>query len=37
MKAHCQPIACAAIGSSRIDAIVSRNPAHVWIVNAVPT
>jgi hypothetical protein len=26
MKAHCQPMACAAIGSSRIDAIVSRNP-----------
>ena len=26
MNTHCQPIICAAIGSSPIDAIVSRNP-----------
>ena len=31
MNTHCQPIACAAIGSSRIDAIVSRKPAQVWM------
>jgi hypothetical protein len=37
MNTHCQPIDCAATGSSRIDAIVSRNPVHVWSVSAVPT
>jgi len=29
MNTHCQPIACAATGSNRIDIIVSRNPAQV--------
>ncbi len=29
MNTHCQPITCAAIGSNRIDAIVSRNPPDV--------
>ncbi|HEX9486732.1 MAG TPA: MFS transporter [Gemmatimonadales bacterium] len=30
-------VAFTTIGSSRIDAIVSRNPAQVWTVSAVPT
>jgi hypothetical protein len=29
MNTHRQPIACATIGSSRIDIIVSRNPVQV--------
>jgi hypothetical protein len=37
MNTHCQPIDCAATGSRRIETIVNRNPAHVWIVSAVPT
>jgi hypothetical protein len=37
MNTHCQPIDWAATGSSRIDAMVSRNPVQVCSVSAVPT
>jgi hypothetical protein len=36
MNTRCHPIACAAIGRSRIDAIVRRKPAQVRTVSAVP-
>src|SRR5204863_121480 len=36
-KAQDQPAARTRGGTSQIEAIVSANPAHVWVVSAVPT